>query len=165
MGLAIPQADTSWSQLAGTYFTLVYGFDRFTDAHEVSPMKIVIDSSGNCKVYPYDEKTDTGTPVFDQDFTAIGDFVGGPVALEDISDTFLRVSGCSSADSSVVQNAYLCKGGFIAQDAVENIVVVSGFDSSGRFLAFTMFDEETGALDYRIKFGFGIRDTGYMNSY
>jgi hypothetical protein len=166
MGLAIPQATMSFSQLAGTYFTLVYGFDQGTDEQTISPMKVVVKSDGNLEAYDFNDKTDNpANAVFDQDLTAVGAFVGGPVGGEDISETFQRISGCSGAASSVVQNAYTCNGSFVAQDLANDITVVAQFDSTGRFFGFTMFDNNTGATDYIIRFGLGIKDTGYTNNY
>jgi hypothetical protein len=167
MGLAIPQATMSFSQLAGTYFTLVYEFDQETDEQQISVMKTVIKSDPqSLEVYDFADKTDNpANAVFDQNFTAVGDLVGGPVGGEDISETFQRVSGCSAATSSIVRNAYTCNGAFVAQDLVEEITVVAQFDSTGRFFGFTMFDNETDETDYIVRFGFGIRDTGYTNGY
>jgi hypothetical protein len=169
MGLAIPQASISWSAVAGTYFTMVYEFNQLTDESQVNPMKIVITSSGYCEVYPFDLKTDNpANAVFNRQFVALGSLLGGPLyPTETIAETFERVSGVDQPGvvSSVVQNAYTCNGTFVAEDPAEDQVVVAVCDSSGRFFGFTMFDEELSTDDYIIRFGCGIRDTGYTNSY
>jgi len=171
MGLAVPQATTSWSNLAGTYFTMVYEFDQETDERQVFPMKIVIksvDSEWHCQVYPYDVKTSNpANAVFNQPLDAIGTLDSGPYPGETIAETFLRVSDCASAASSIVQNGNLCNGSFIAMNETDEQVVVTTFDSTGRFLGFTMFDDDEGTpeADYVVRFGLGIRDTGYTNNY
>ncbi|UCB46605.1 MAG: hypothetical protein JSV25_04080, partial [Spirochaetota bacterium] len=166
MGLAIPQATMSFGQLAGTYFTLVYGFDQDTNEQTISVMKTVIKSDQSLEVYDFADKTDNpSNAVFDQDFTPVGTLDGGPLYPETIAETFQRISGCGDAASSVVNNAYSCNGSFVAQDVASDITVVAQFDSTGRFFGFTMFDNNTDATDYVLRFGLGIRDTGYTNSY
>ena len=169
MGLAIPQSSISWSSVAGTYFTMVYEFNQSTDESLVSPMKIVLTSDGNCEVYPFELKTDNpANAVFDEQFVALGSLAGGPLyPTETIAQSFERVSGVDQPGvvSSVVENAYTCNGTFIAENQAEDQVVVAVCDPSGRFFGFTMFDEESSTDDYIIRFGFGINDTGYTNSY
>jgi hypothetical protein len=167
MGLAIPQTDlidnaTSWwSSASGTYFTMVYEYDLSTLDEEITPMKMVITPGGFIRVFQYEDSTETGTPVFNKELVAFKDFPSGPNAGEPIRLTFQTVSGNVSANATTVQNAHLCKGAFISEDMVEDQIVTSIFDPSGRFFGFTMFDNE--GFDYILRFGFGIKDDNYAN--
>ena len=64
-----------------------------------------------------------------------------------------------------VQGAHLGHGMFLSQQSVggHESVLSLIFDPAGRFFGFTMFEKATGGLssDYRIRFGFGLKDAGY----
>jgi hypothetical protein len=159
-GIAIPQSNVTLSTAAGTYFLLVYDNNKASDTVTVTPMKLVISAtSPHIKVFEYTENTESGTTTFSDDLTAIENLdASESPGTDPIKDDFSSTSGNSSASSTIVQNAHLCKGSFVAveTDQVLNIM----FDSTGSFCGFTMFDT-TG--DDIIRFGFGIKDSGYTN--
>jgi hypothetical protein len=172
-GLAVPQTAavdnlaTFWPTVTGTYLTMVYGYSN-AGGEEIGPVKVVIYSDGSIDVYDYNDSTVTGTSFFDEplELTRVEDVPDGPVAEESISESFLYEAGNGSAASTVVQNAHLCKGAFIARyftggDYDFEQLIMMGFDPSGRFFGFTMFEWDEYYESLTIRFGLGIKDADY----
>ncbi len=160
MGLAIPQSDVSLATASGTYFLLVYEADKVGGTSSVEPMKLVISStSPHIKVFPYNGNTETDSPVFSDDLTAVADLTAGesPGGTTPIMEQFATASGNSAAVSSVVQNAHESSGTFAATDPNYGLAII--FDPLGGFCGFTMTDNSTDT----IRFGFGIKDSLYTN--
>jgi hypothetical protein len=127
----------------------------------------VVTSGGNVQAYDW-EGPITDPALFDQALVDVSSYTGGPVSGDTISETYQTVSGNASAASSLVQQAHLCKGAFIAEKTSTNEIVVVMFDPIGRFLAFTMFkplaaDDGDLTNDFEIRFGLGIKDAGYSD--
>jgi hypothetical protein len=164
MGLAIPQTSTKdWNAAyAGTYFTLVYEYDVLAGTRTIEPMRVVLSSSGGVDVYP----SGSTTAVYQSTFTSVEDFSGGPNG-EPVKLTFAAAAGNASAQSTTVQGANVAHGAFVSQvnDGSRESVLSLILDPQGRFFGFTMFDKATGGTadpnDYRVRFGFALKDTGY----
>ncbi len=170
--LAIPQAGSKAfsSNYVGTYFAIMYEYDKTgAGTRNVRPIKVVLanPAAPTVSVFNYTEKT-TGTAIFTSTLQALEDFPNGPnkpgPAGTPVCTQFQTASGNTAATSTVVKNAHLCHGSFIA--ASGNFVLVITFDPSGRFCSYTMFDSNGGdATNDIIRFGFAIKDAGYTNSY
>ncbi len=166
--IAVPQTSavddlpTFFTAMAGTYLTMTYGYVS-NYQEERGPVKVVIDSDGTLNVYDFGDRTDTGDPYTDEPLalTSVEDFEGGPVMDEDIVDTFYTVAGNGEAESTVVQNAHLCRGAFLG--TYGDILMMIGFDPSGRFFGFTLFDD-LGDGVYAVRSGIGIKDEDYDNA-
>lgn len=150
-GFALRQAAVKdWQPVYnGVYFALVYENNAGGTAQKVQPMKFTT-NNGNIQVFKFDD----GTGVFNQNFSDLETFSGGPGGSP-VTAQFQTVSGCAGAESTVVQNAYQCHGGFIWSDS--GSVVVCMMDPAGRYMFFTMF-EKIGLADYNYRFGFAIKD-------
>jgi hypothetical protein len=160
-GLAIPQSAITLAEAAGTYFVLCYENNQTTQTNTVKPLKVVISAaSPHIKVFDYEDRTDTGTPVFSSDLIAIADLtaVNSPGGTVAIAEQFATASGLSGASSTAISTASECQGSFVAlgTDQVINIL----FDPNGGFCGFSMSDN---ASDNIIRFGFGINDAAYAN--
>ena len=159
-GIAVPQFETvNWAKVSGTYFTMVYSYDLSNQNRQVEPMKLVVNVS-NVKVFPFQENTLTGTPVFNQNMQPLYQLMNGPYTNEPIIRTFSNVSKIYQAvDQTDLGSAYQCKGVYIY--ATNDQVVCLILDESGRFIGFTGFFK-TGS-SYTIRFGLGIKDADYVN--
>ncbi|MGE5559107.1 MAG: hypothetical protein ACM3WV_10960 [Bacillota bacterium] len=85
---------------------------------------------------------------------------------EPVAGVFKAASGCSGADSTVVQEAYKCRGMFLSINPYEGggeQVLLFMLDPSGRYLGFTCFENHA-AAGYVYRFGFGIKDPDYSNT-
>jgi hypothetical protein len=170
MNFVLPQtasAAFNSNAFAGTYFTMHYALNGQTNESLTEPLKIVITSGGNVQAYDYDGPI-TDPALFDEALVDVSSYTGGPVSGDPISETYQTVSGNASAASSVVQQAHLCYGAFIAEDSADSEIVVVMFDPSGSYLAFTMFkplaaDDGDFTNDFEIRFGMGIKDAGYAD--
>jgi hypothetical protein len=169
-GLAIPQAGTKAFQSAytGTYFVIVYEYAKSGGTRSVQLVKTVFGADGSIRTYNYTDHTATATPFFSQSLTAIEDIAAGssPNNPELLTTSFRTISGNAGAASSVTQNAHLCHGSFVA--AGTNQVAMIAFEEQGRYLGFTMF-ENGGTPDVTsddvVRFGFGIKDSDYSDSF
>ena len=166
--LAVPQTSavdnlsTFWQTVAGTYLTMTYGYDSNLETADTGPVKVVIvgdGDTGTLNAYDYDYKTTggglLGEPV---QLTRVEDFAGGPVPAEAINVSFATEAGNDAASSQVVKDAHKCQGAFIAQSG--NDIIMVGFDPSGRFFGFTMFEDIGDGL-YKVRFGVGVKDADY----
>jgi len=169
MNIVLPQASSALfsSAYAGMYFTMRYELNGQSGATLIEPLKLVVTSGGNVQAYDWNLPIAGQVALFDKPLVNVSSFSGGPVALETISQTYARVSENSSATSTTVQGAHLCKGAFIAEDTGAKTIVVVMFDPSGKFLGFTMFKaltpDATPENDFEIRFGVGIKDAGYTD--
>ncbi|MGQ9780389.1 MAG: hypothetical protein ACUVRM_11065 [Bacillota bacterium] len=166
-GFAVRQAASKdWSpNYNGTYFALVYENRAGSNYQTMDAFRF--QASGNGSVAgAHLGPNGQITPFYTGSLAPLDGFQGGPhyndnppyTAIED----FKRFSGCASAQSGTVQNAYQCHGGFIAHevDGSEYVLTVF-FDPDGRFLFFCMFEKDAQqAVTYR--FGFGIKDPNYQ---
>jgi hypothetical protein len=167
-GLAIPQTtsaanpSTWWTTVGGTYFTLIYEYDKQNNESSIQPMKIVIGSGGSVKVYQFTNHT-SDLAFFDETLTMLSNTTTNqsPATNYTLMQIMSNYSGNQNAASTVVQNAHQCMGSYMY--TTNDIVLFTMFDPSGRFMGFTMFDD-TGS-DYKIRFGLGIKDTGYNDSF
>ncbi|MBN2402654.1 MAG: hypothetical protein JXN64_09655 [Spirochaetes bacterium] len=160
-GLAIPQSDITLAEAAGTYFLLCYENDQTSHSNSVNPMKLVISATGQqIKIFQYSDRTDTGIPGFSDSLTAVADLTAdeSPGGTTAIKDQYADISGNADASSAVVRNAHYCLGSFVAQETDQVINII--FDPSGAFCGFTMFDTTGNDI---IRFGFGVKDAGYVN--
>jgi hypothetical protein len=166
--LAVPQTSavdnlsTFWPTVTGTYLTMTYGYE-YDEGAEAGPVKVVLYSDGEAgaiDVFDYSNRTDGGGSFFGEPIalTRVEDFESGP-RDEAISVSFQNVAENNLASSTVVQNTHLCKGAFIAAPSSELIIMV-GFDPSGRFFGFTMF-QDLGDGYYIVRFGLGVKDENY----
>lgn len=168
-GLAIPQAGTKAFQSAytGTYFVIVYEYAKAGGTRRVMLVKTVFGADGSIRTYQHTDHTTTATPFFSQTLTAIEDVPGSnsPNNPEAITASFQNISGNAGAASSVVRNAHLCHGAFLAASSSQ--VAMIAFEEGGRFLGFTMFDNNNTvtATDDVVRFGFGIKDSGYSDAF
>jgi hypothetical protein len=167
--LAIPQTSavdnlsTFWPTVEGTYLTMTYGYDSYWETADTGPVKVVIagdGETGTLNAYDYDYNTTgggfLGEPV---PLERLEDFAGGPeYPTTTIMQSFQTVSGNALATSPVVKDAHKCRGAFIVQ--VGDSIIMVGFDPSGRYFGFTMF-EDTGDGYYTVRFGVGIKDADY----
>lgn len=164
MGLVIPQSDVSLADAAGTYFVLCYQSDKTADTETVQPIKVVLstESGANIRVFEYQANTTVPDDLILTDtLTALaslpaGESPGGAIA---INEQFEDAAGNDLATSTIVQDAHLCPGVFVATNA--DWVITVSIDPLGNFFGFTMLDG-TGDNDI-VRFGFGIKDDGYEN--
>jgi len=89
----------------------------------------------------------------------INSLLSSIVLFYSLNAIFQSYSGNALADSTVVQNAHLCPGVFVATDA--NWVITVSIDPLGNYFGFTMLDTALG--NEIVRFGFGIKDDGYAN--
>lgn len=167
--LAIPQADSKAfsSSYAGTYFAVLYEYNKGTATRTVDPIKVVISDFPGVSVFNYADHTDTDMPIFMATLQALEDFTGGPTPPGDpVVEQFHAISLNDAAISTVVREAHLCHGSFIAANS--DVILVITFDPSGRFCSYTMFDNngtDTDDGDDVIRFGFAIKDANYTDSF
>jgi hypothetical protein len=166
-GLAIPQtASKDFSaSYAGVYFVMLYEYKNASASDSVNPIKMRIGPDASLKVFEYSGVTTTNE-FFTGALQPVNDFTEGPNG-EPLKDTFQTASSNSLATSAVVKAAHACFGAFGTQvvDGTSESIIMSIFDPNGRFFGFTMFEKnQSDANDYKIRFGFGIKDPDYSDA-
>lgn len=167
-GIAMPQTSLAanpaswWSTVGGNYFAVIYEYDS-TSGDSINPVKINIGAGGHVKVYQFTNHT-SDTPFFDEYMTMISNAGTNmsPATNYTVSQLMAYFSENSGAVSSVVQNAHYGLGAYIFSTNDQTLFTM--FDPDGRFMSFTMFDD-LGGGDYIIRFGFGIKDSSYNDSF
>ncbi|MCL6590189.1 MAG: hypothetical protein K6U80_09575 [Firmicutes bacterium] len=159
-GFAVRQAASKdWSlNYNGTYLTMVYeNRPNESQKQTVEPMRVTFNGAGSFEGAKLGEQT----PLVSGTLLSLEDLPNGPHDQESpsytITEDFERFSGCASALSATVKNAYKCHGGFIAETDGSKVLTFF-FEPGGRFFFFNML-ENSGPV-YR--FGFGIKDPNYQ---
>lgn len=168
-GIAIPQSSlaanpaTWWSTVGGKYFTVIYEYNSMTTVTAINPVKIVVESGGQVKVYQFADHL-TNTPFFNEMMTMISNAGTNmsPATNYTVSQLMTYFSGNSGANSSVVQNAHYGLGAYLFTTNDQTLFTM--FDPAGRFMSFTMYDD-LGGGNYVIRFGFGIKDSSYNDGF
>lgn len=167
-GLAIPQTTAVsnisdwWATVSGVYVSFAYEYDSKNNLVSIRPMKVQISTSGMVKLMEYTDHV-KGPSVFSHyvSMMATDDTSSSPKSDMTIKDLLKQNAKNDLADSEGVKNANLCLGSFIysAGNTVFNIV----FDPAGQYLGYTMY-EDKGSKKYTIRFGLGIKDSGYNDN-
>lgn len=168
-GLAFPQSSlaanptTWWSTVGGTYFTVIYEYNSSNYQSSVNPIKINVGSGGRVRVYQFADHI-SDTPFFDQVMTMMSNAGTNqsPATTNTVCQLMTYFSENSNAVSSAVQNAHYALGSYLY--ASSGIVLYAMFDPEGRFMSFTMYEDMGGGY-YTIRFGFGIKDSAYNDSF
>lgn len=150
---AIRQATTnSWqSMYNGTYFLLCYENNNNGSEQSITSMKLVL-SGSNFQI------SQGGTLMISGRLYDVETCPGGPEG-NPLASLFEEQSGCSSATSNNVKNAYNCRGSFMGSadagsDASSAIYLI--MDPKGQYLCVTIFKENNDNT-YNYWFGFGIK--------
>ncbi len=160
-GLAIPQSSKSIADLDGTYFLINYNCEVSNINSGIGPMKMVIDS-GHVLVYQFQDNTGTASSQWDGVLVDIPSYGAGPEWGDstNLTTSLLNWSEVDTASSTLIQNAYMGEGSFVATNDIGTVFIM--VDPDVRYLGFTGFFQE--GPDEVIRFGFGIKDTGYSDA-
>ena len=150
---AIRQAMTnSWqSTYNGNYFLLCYENNSNGSEQSITSMKLVL-SGSNFQISQGGTSMLSG-PLFDVEKSP-----GGPDG-NPLAPLFEKQSGCSSASSNIVKNAYNCRGSFMGSaDAGSggSSAIYLIMDPKGQYLCVTIFKENNDGT-YNYWFGFGVK--------
>lgn len=166
-GFAVRQgASKDWnSNYNGNYLAMVYkngnavSADYQTPRYLMKPMRVTLNNS-TIVVAELEGTEETEVYINNAPLTSLEDFTRGPIAGETVTKSFQSRSGCDSASSPTVQQAYQCHGSFIYNNETGSQLVNIFSDPNGRFIFFNAFIEEGAKITYF--FGFGIKDPYYQ---
>ncbi len=164
-GLAFPQSSKSVADLNGIYFLINYNCSVSNSESGVGPMKMVIDS-GQVRVFQFQDNTGSDLPQWVGELVDIPSFGKGPEwgSGTNLTTSFSNWSDINSAHSSLIKGAWMGEGSFVATNSIgySSGTVFLMVDPLVRYIGFSGFFQE--GSDMMIRFGFGLKDTGYSDA-